>query len=569
MRVLGISAYYHDSSAALLVDDTIVAAAQEERFTRVKHDNSFPVNACRFCLQKAGLDLSEIDVVVFYEKPFHKFERLLVSYITSFPKSYKMFIKTMPIWLKDKLNMRRNIREVLKAKFGYAPSNIKFVEHHLTHAAFAYCTSGFESADIIVVDAVGEWATTSIFKASHNKIEVVSEERFPDSIGLLYSSFTQFLGFRVNSDEYKVMGLAPYGNRNSEETKRLIKLINTKLVVVKDDGSINLNLEYFKFHYSDRMIPIEKWEKLFGIKSRIDGGEITQSHKNLAFAIQSITENILYRLILSVNKNTSSDNLCLSGGVALNCAANGFLLKKDSYNNIYIPFAPGDCGCSIGAAMAYSMLTTDERHYSLSPYLGPEYSNSEIEDVLQNSEVQYKKLDELDKLCSEAARLIDKGNIIGWFQGRMEVGPRALGNRSILADARKLEMKDKVNSRIKFRESFRPFAPSVLAEYTDMVFNTHIESPYMMFTVPVKTDGLPAITHVDGTARIQTVTKLENPLYHRLLSAFYRLTKCPAILNTSFNVMGEPIVCSPSDALETFKNSELDYLIIGNYIVSK
>lgn len=568
MRILGISAYYHDSSAALLIGNTVVAAAQEERFTRIKHDNSFPVNACRFCLQKAGLNLSEIDVIVFYEKPFIKFERLLVSYITTFPKSYKMFIKTMPIWLKDKLNMRRNIRKVLKAEFGYEPDNIKFVEHHLAHAAFAYCTSGFESSDIIVVDAVGEWATTSIFKACLNKIEIVSEKRFPDSIGLLYSSFTQFLGFRVNSDEYKVMGLAPYGERESDETNRFIDLITADMVNIKDDGSIELNLAYFKFHYSNRMIPIARWEKLFGVKSRTEGSGITQSHKNLALAIQLVTEDILYRIMLSTKVN-NNDNLCLSGGVALNCAANGSLLKKGVYKNIYVPFAPGDCGCSIGAAMAFSILTSDETQYTSSPYLGPEYSDSEISYALQQSGFQFMKFDDLDKLCSETARLINEGNIIGWFQGRMEVGPRALGNRSILADARKTKMKDEVNSRIKFRESFRPFAPSVLAEYTDQIFNTDIESPYMMFTVPVKTDGLPAITHVDRTARIQTVTKSDNPLYHRLLSAFYSLTGCPAILNTSFNVMGEPIVCSPADALATFKKSGLDYLIIGNYIVSK
>lgn len=569
MKILGISAYYHDSSAALIVDNTIVAAAQEERFTRIKHDNSFPINACRFCLERASLKLPEIDAIVFYEKPFLKFERLLVSYITTFPKSYNMFIKTMPIWLKDKLNMRRNIRKVLKAEFGFAPSNIKFVEHHLAHAALAYCASGFESADIIVVDAVGEWATTSIFKAYQNMIEVVSEKHFPDSIGLLYSSFTQILGFRVNSDEYKVMGLAPYGEREAEETNRFIDLITTELVDIKDDGSINLNLGYFKFHYSDRMIPIRKWEKLFGIKSRPEESEITQSHKNLALAIQIITENILNKIALSAKSNSHNRNLCLSGGVALNCAANGYLLKKDIFENIYVPFAPGDCGCSIGAAMAHSMVISGERHYSLSPYLGPEYSGLEIRDKLQQSGFQFKELKDVDELCIETARLIDEGNIIGWFQGRMEVGPRALGNRSILADARRAKMKDEVNSRIKFRESFRPFAPSVLAEYTDQVFNTHIESPYMMFTVPVKTDGLPAITHVDGTARIQTVTKSENPLYHRLLSAFYKRTGCPAILNTSFNVMGEPIVCTPSDALSTFKKSGLDYLIIDNYIVRK
>ncbi|MBD5208509.1 MAG: carbamoyltransferase [Bacteroidales bacterium] len=568
MKILGISAYYHDSSAALIVDNTVVAAAQEERFSRVKHDNSFPVKACRFCLEEAHIDISEIDAIVFYEKPFLKFERLLVSHITTFPKSYRMFIRTMPIWLKDKLNMRRNIRKVLKDEFGYAPSNIKFIEHHLAHAAFAYCSSGFDSSDIIVVDAVGEWATTSIFKAYNNKIEVVSEERFPDSIGLLYSSFTQFLGFKVNSDEYKVMGLAPYGERNADETNKFIKLITSSVVEIKDDGSINLNLKYFKFHYSDRMIPVKKWEKLFGIKSRIKSDEITQSHKNLALAIQIVTEDILYRLVASYRKTSTIENLCLSGGVALNCAANGFLLKNSIYQNLYIPFAPGDCGCSIGAAMAYSMLTAGKRDSTLSPYLGPEYSDTEIKNALHRSEFQFEKLNS-NEVCAEAARLIDEGYIIGWFQGRMEVGPRALGNRSILADARKASMKDEVNSRIKFREAFRPFAPSVLAEYSSTLFKTKGESPYMMFTITVKTDGLPATTHVDGTARIQTVSKSNNTLYHNLLSEFYKRTGCPAILNTSFNIMGEPIVCSPTDAINTFKKSGLDYLIIGNYIVKK
>lgn len=569
MKILGISAYYHDSSAALLVDGAVVAAAQEERFTRVKHDNGFPVNACRFCLEHNGLKLRDIDTVVFYEKPFLKFERILVSQIVSFPKSLPMFLRTIPIWLKDKLNMRRNIRNKLNEAFGCQPRDIKFVEHHLSHAALAYCSSGFEDADIIILDAVGEWATTSIMKANGSEITVVSEQRFPDSIGLLYSSFTQFLGFKVNSDEYKVMGLASYGDTGSEETKSYINKIKTQLLHYEEEGDMTLNLSYFKFHYGDRMIQARKWERLFGIPSRSSDVNLNQSYMNLAFAIQTVTEEILCSIVESMKVASKSDNLCLCGGVALNCAANGSLLSKGTYRNIYVPFAPGDCGCSIGAALAVAMLAEQKPSESVSPYLGPDYSDESIEKTLIQSNLPYITSLSIEDLCNKTARLIADGCIIGWFQGRMEVGPRALGNRSILADPRRKEIKDKVNARIKFRESFRPFAPSVMEEYAQTLFNSCQHSPYMMFTFPVKNNTIPAVTHTDGTARVQTVSKRDNPRYYNLLYSFYNLTGCPAILNTSFNVMGEPMVCTPKDAIDTFKKSGLDYLIINNFIVSK
>lgn len=568
MKILGISAYYHDSSAALLVDGTVVSAAQEERFTRIKHDSSFPVNAIRFCLNYAGLRLEELDAVVFYEKPFLKFERILTSQIATFPKSLSMFIKTTPIWLMDKLNMRKLIYKELNAGFGFKPKTIKFVEHHLSHAAFAYCTSGYEESDILVVDAVGEWATTSIWHVRNGKFEIVKEQRFPDSIGMLYSAFTQFLGFKVNSDEYKMMGLAPYGNPKDEETQRFIHLIQSE-VLSDNEGFPLLNLSYFSYQYGDKMIKKTKWEKLFGITQRTKNDEITPSHKNLAYAIQYVIEILLLKIVRSMHKNSNCQKLCICGGVALNCVANGLLRKEGSYRNVYVPFAPGDCGCSVGAALALYNLMDNREKYVVSPYTGPQYQDPEIADVLNAHGLEYLYVDSVDTLCLTTAKLISEGNIVGWFQGRMELGPRALGNRSILADSRNPRMKDLVNSRIKFRESFRPFAPSVLREEAREYFKDCIDSPFMMFTYPVIRNTIPAVTHIDGSARVQTVSKKENELYYKLLKSFMTLTGCPVLLNTSFNVMGEPIVCSPKDAVNSFRKSGIDYLIIGNYIVKK
>lgn len=568
MKILGITAYYHDSSAALIVDDKVVAAAQEERFSRKKHDNSFPVEACRYCLSEAGIELKDLDTVVFYEKPFLKFERILVSQISSFPKSFPMFLRVMPVWLKEKLNMRKLIAKNLKQIFGTTPKQIEFVEHHLSHAALAYLTSGLSETDILIVDAVGEWATTSIFHANESGIKVIKEQRFPDSIGLLYSAFTQFLGFKVNSDEYKVMGLAPYGNSHSAETQKFIRIIENELVCIEDSGFPVLNLKYFKFLYSNTTIHRGNWELLFGVPERKWDEIISQTHKNLAYAIQFVTEKILLK-ILQPNNGFTSRNLCLSGGVALNCAATGIINKNANFDKVFTPFAPGDCGCSIGAIAAYCIINKIPLDRMVSPYLGPQFDNSEIVQLLESYALRYRKFESEEALCLEAAQQISEGKIIGWFQGRMEVGPRALGNRSILADARNPQMKDMVNSRIKFREAFRPFAPSVLEEYASELFEGCNHSPYMMSTYNVKTKDIPAVTHIDGTARVQTVSKEDNPLYYKLLEAFRSLTGCSVLLNTSFNVMGEPIVCTPSDAIRTFKNCGLDSLFINNFVICK
>lgn len=538
MVILGIAAYYHDSSAAIMVDGKIVAAAQEERFSRVKHDSSFPALACEYCLKESGLSIDDVDTVVFYEKPFLKFERILVSQIVSAPKSLPMFLRVMPVWLKEKLNMRKLISKNLKRIFGKVPKQIEFVEHHLSHAAFAYLTAGFSEADILVVDAVGEWDTTSILHADESGINLIKEQRFPDSIGLLYSAFTQFLGFKVNSDEYKVMGLAPYGDVNFKETQRFINLIETEMVSIDKQGFPTLNLKYFKFMYSDTTIHRKNWERLFGIKQRTNNKEISQSHKNLAYAIQFVTEKILLKILQSTSV-FKSRNLCLSGGVALNCAAAGAINKHGIFNRVFTPFAPGDCGCSIGAIAAYCTVNQIALERKISPYLGPQFDDKEIQQHLESEGLGYQKFQSEDELCSEASRQIDEGKIIGWFQGRMEVGPRALGNRSILADARNPRMKEIVNSRIKFREAFRPFAPSVLEENAREIFEGCDSSPYMMSTYEVKTKDIPAVTHVDGTARVQTVSKVDNPLFHQLLKSFHRLTGVPALLNTSFNVMGD------------------------------
>ena len=464
--------------------------------------------------------------------------------------------------------MRRLIRKELKSIFGLAPKEIKFVEHHLSHAVLAYCTSGYKKSDILVVDAVGEWTTTSIMRAEGTSFEIVKEQRFPDSIGMLYSAFTQYLGFKVNSDEYKVMGLAPYGIERDPQTQNYIRIIETNLLSFKDGFPI-LNLSYFSFTYGDSIINRAKWESLFDLRIRKENDVIVQTHKNLAFAIQKVTEDILFGLISSMKKESGINNLCLCGGVALNCAANGALLQQKAYSNMFVPFAPGDCGCSIGAALAYAMIFSGNSHYHVSPFLGPEYTHAEIKQTLIDNQLNFVEINDEKELCNHTAGLIADNKIIGWFQGRMEFGPRALGNRSILADARNPKMKEMVNSRIKFREAFRPFAPSVTADDASIIFNECQNSPYMMFTYQVNSKVLPAITHVDNSARVQTVSFKDNPRYHTLLESFKEITGCPVVLNTSFNIMGEPIVMSPQDAINTFNNSGLDYLIISNFIVEK
>lgn len=568
MKILGISAYYHDSAAAIIVDGNIIAAAQEERFTRVKHDSSFPIEACKFCLSEAKITLKDIDKVVFYEKPFLKFERILETHIRVAPKSIKTFLKTMPIWLKSKLNMRKLLRKELSF-LGEYNGGILFCEHHLSHAAFAYYTSEFSESIILTIDAVGEWTTTSVIYGKNNKLEIIKEQHFPDSIGMLYSAFTYFLGFKVNSDEYKIMGLAPYGDKSSEQTQKIIELIEQNIVDISNDGSIILNMTYFAYDHSMVMINEKNWKELFGIDKRIENSAITQNHKNLACAIQFVLEKII-RLLCSTLEGYSK-KLCLSGGTALNCSANGMLLKQSNFDAIYVPFSPGDAGAAIGAALFayYSEETSNVCASNKSPYLGPEYTDSEIKYEIENNNLKYEYIHDFTELCDITAKLISEGNIIGWFQDRMEFGPRALGNRSILADPRIHNMKDKINRKIKFRESFRPFAPIVLEEYSNKYFDLQIKSPYMMFTCPVKDNTLHAITHVDQSARVQTVNTEINPKICMLLNSFYKAYGCPVLLNTSFNVMGEPIVCSPRDALSTFDKSELDFCVIGNFLIKK
>ena len=570
MIILGISAYYHDAAASILVDGKVVAASSEERFSRIKHDNSFPVNAIKFCVKEAKVNYTDIDFIVFYEKPFVKFERILTSHIAHAPKGFRTFVKSMPIWLKERLNMvgtiSKSLNVIWNVKFDW---DIRFVEHHLSHAAMAYFTSGFSSSAILVIDAVGENATTSIMVGKGERIECLKQQRFPNSIGLLYSSFTYFLGFSVNADEYKVMGLAPYGSLDDNQTRSFIEIIKDKLVNIGDDGSIILNQRYFTFMYGFRMINPQIWGDLFGVPARNHDDPLTQSHMNLAAAIQYVTEQIVLRLAKHIKDITMEDSLCIVGGCALNCAAMGKIKDSKIFKNIHVPFACGDDGGSIGAAMLFYSYMTKFESANLSPYLGPEYPNNFIEDNLRRAGLKYTYMSDED-LFNSVAALLSTGHIVGWFQGRMEFGPRALGNRSILANPCDPMMKNKINSRIKFREGFRPFAPAVLQEDAIRYFDSP-NSPHMTFTTQVKPDApdIPAVTHVDRSARIQTVTFEDNSRLYKLLKSYKQITGISVLLNTSFNVMGEPIVCSPNDAIHTFLNSGLDILVINNYIVAK
>lgn len=589
MKLLGISAYYHDSAAAIIIDDKIVAASQEERFSRTKHDKSFPILSCKYCLQESNLNISDLDYIVFYEKPIMKFDRLLESIIEHAPLSYKMYLKAMPIWLKDKLNMRSLIRKELRHEFGKFNVPIRFIEHHWAHAASAFFTSGFEESAILVIDAVGEWSTTSLLYGNGNKIQTIKEQHFPDSIGLLYSAFTYYLGFKVNSDEYKVMGLAPYGHKESDDCKKFIKTITEKLVLINDDGRIQINKKAFCYQYGLTMVNCGIWEALFGLKRRHSKEPITQKHCNLALAIQLVTESIIQKLAITIKRITGSSNLCIAGGTALNCTVNGILLKSELFEHIYIPCSPGDAGGAIGAATGFSNIKAKTQiHFSSSPYTGPEYTNENILCVLESSLLDYVFIGDDADFFRRVAYYIANQKVIGWFQGRMEFGPRALGNRSILADHRNPNMKKIINSSIKYRENFRPFAPTILEEATSDWFALKGNSPFMMFTVDVQPSlrkevdikdftesinlelsSIPAVTHIGYSSRVQTINKKQNIRYYSLIKAFYEITGCPILLNTSFNVMGEPIVCSPKDAIHTFLHSGIDILAIGNYIVFK
>jgi carbamoyltransferase len=593
--ILGISAYYHDSAATLIADGRIVAAAQEERFTRKKQDASFPSNAIKYVIQEGNIDPGSISAVAFYEKPFIKFERLLETYHAFAPKGLVSFIAAMPVWIKEKIFMRRTLSRELTS-LGIRNAKIYFTEHHLSHAASAFYPSPYEEAAILTVDGVGEWATTTISVGKRNSITLLKELHFPHSIGLLYSAFTYYCGFKVNSGEYKLMGLAPYGNPDSVQTNDFVKIIKEHLTDIREDGSLLLNMEYFNYATGLRMTHDKKWEKLFKIKPRHPEGEIGQDYMNMALAIQTVTEEIILKLARTTRQITACKNLTLAGGVALNCVANGKLAQAGIFDSLWIQPAAGDAGGSLGAALAVWHILLDMPRIPDTPdgmqgaYLGPEFSEKDILKVANRYSAIFDKVNEMPALAARVAKFIEDGKVVGWFQGRMEFGPRALGNRSILGDARNPEMQKRMNLKIKFREGFRPFAPAVPEEDANDYFNLKTTSPYMLLITRVKDEicllpamgqntimdrlyqvrsKLPAITHVDFTARLQTVNRSTNLPFWTLLQEFKKLTGCPVLVNTSFNVRGEPIVCTPDEAYRCFIRTDMDYLVLGNFIFDK
>jgi len=594
MYILGISAFYHDSAACLVKDGEIVAAAQEERFTRKKYDATFPTNAVKYCLNEAGIKAKDIDNVVFYEKPFVKFERLLETYLAFAPKGFKSFAKAMPVWIKDKLFQKSALIKELKSTLDDSVDwreRLLFSEHHLSHAASAYYPSPFDSAAVLTLDGVGEWTTTSLAIGKGSDLQVVKEIHFPHSLGLLYSAFTYYTGFKVNSGEYKVMGLAPYGE------PRYADLIREKLITVADDGSFQLDMSYFDYATGLTMTN-RKFDALFGGPPRTSETELTQREMDLAASVQKVTEDIVLELVRGIAKETGERNLCLAGGVALNCVANGILLREKIFDNIWIQPAAGDAGGALGAALSTWYLhhnkervTATERDAMKGAYLGPEFTDNEIETELIACGANFKKLSEAE-MIEEVASALAGEKAVGWMQGRMEFGPRALGGRSIIADPRSPVMQKQLNLKVKYRESFRPFAPSVLREDVSEWFEHETDSPYMLLVADIRNDKrramteeeealfgidklnvprstVPAITHVDYSARIQTVHADTNPKYHAVISKFKDKTGCPLVVNTSFNVRGEPIICTPTDAFKCFMGTEMDVLAVGNYVLYK
>lgn len=569
VNILGISCFYHDAAAALIKDDAVIAAAEEERFTRKKHDTDFPINAINFCLKKASLTTKDLDYVVFYEKPYLKFERVLLTILSTFPKSWKVFREAMLIWFTEKLWMKSIIMDRLDIE----EDKLLFTEHHISHAASAFFCSPFDEAAIITVDGVGEWSTTTLGAGKGTKIKLLKEIRFPHSLGLLYSAFTAFLGFKVNEGEYKVMGMAPYG-------RPIYKKEVYKLIDAKEDGSFVLDMNYFCYHHSTDKTFNSNFEKLFGTpRNPNDEEKLEPYYADIAASIQAVTEEVLLNMTKHLYKMTGSTKLCMAGGVALNSVANSKIFNETPFKEIYIQPAAGDSGGAIGAALyVYHSLLENPRKFELKHcFYGQEYSGEEIEEFLRKNNIKYVYFENEEDLLNTVVDYIINGRVIGWFQGRFEWGPRALGNRSILADPRRADMKDIVNKKIKFREPFRPFAPSVLAERAEEFFDlpdaiNQTPARFMLFVVPVKKDkrkSIPAITHVDGSARIQTVFKDTNPRYYRLIEKFGEKTKVPILLNTSFNLRGEPIVNTPEDAFKTFTKSGMDVLVMDKFVVMK
>jgi carbamoyltransferase len=592
ISILGISSFYHDSSAALVVDGEIIAAAQEERFSRIKHDSSYPTNAINYVLGEADLTLDQVDYVAFYDKPFLKFERLLESYVAFAPKGFKQFTMAMPIWLREKLFLKSQlIAELTKLDPEFQVGKLLFGEHHFSHAASAFFPSPYEEAIVLTLDGVGEWATSSVMIGKGNKLDVIKEILFPHSLGLLYSAFTYYTGFRVNSGEYKLMGLAPYGVPKYKD------LILEELIDVKEDGSFRIDQSYFNYATGFTMTN-RKFSKLFGEPvRRAESDELTQFHMDIAASVQSVTEDVVLRMTRALSIEYGIENLCMAGGVSLNCVANGEILRDQGFKNVWVQPAAGDAGGALGVALAVWHKELDKPRVVRSidgmkgAYLGPNYSQEAIEKELCRCAAKFTVVTE-DIAVEHSAMSIAEGKAVGWFQGRMEFGPRALGNRSILADPRSVIAQKTLNLKVKYRESFRPFAPSVLAEDLSDWFELKGESPYMMFVDGVKKEKrrqmnddeqkmfgieklnvvrseIPAVTHVDYSARIQTVHRETNPKYHKLISRFKEITGCPVLVNTSFNVRGEPIVCSPEDAFRCFMGTDIELLVIGNCLLKK
>ncbi|WP_417912143.1 carbamoyltransferase [Candidatus Electronema sp. TJ] len=592
--ILGISAYYHDSAAALLADGKIVSAAQEERFTRKKHDPSFPGNAIKYCLQEAGISIEQVSDIVFYDKPLVKFERLLETYLAYAPRGFRSFVAAMPVWMKEKLYIKTTLKKEFSTLCGCKQSalpDLLFSEHHQAHAASAFFASPFQKAAVLCLDGVGEWATSSVWLGNGNSLQLLWQLNFPHSLGLLYSAFTYYTGFKVNSGEYKLMGLAPYGE------PKYVDLIRGNLLDLKEDGTFRLNMAYFNYATGLTMTNA-RFAKLFGAEARKPESRLTQREMDIARSIQDVTEEIVLRLARTAHKETEAEYLCMAGGVALNCVANGRLLREGPFKDIWIQPAAGDAGGALGAALTVwhekyqGQRTADNIHDAMSgSYLGPSFAAADIEARLNALGARYKRLDDSQFMPKLAGLLADE-QVIGWFQGRMEFGPRALGGRSIIGDPRSAKMQSVMNLKIKFRESFRPFAPSVLAEDVSAYFALDRPSPYMLIVADVKEEhrlpiteeqkqlfgieklnvprsALPAITHVDNSARIQTIHAETNPRYHALASAFKEKTGCPVLVNTSFNVRGEPIVCTPEDAYRCFMRTNMDCLVIENYLLLK